>query len=616
MVPEFQGLFYFCILMTRSNSNPDSFPLTLKELKSKGWECADVILVTGDAFVDHPSFGTAVIARVLESIGVKVAVISQPNWRDDLRDFRKFGKPNMFFGVSSGNMDSMINHYTANKRLRSDDAYTPEGRFGSRPDYATVVYTKILKTIFPDVPVILGGIEASLRRLTHYDYWSDTLKPGILHDSGADMLVYGMGERSVVEIVNNLRSGKPVLEQRNVPQTAFISETQFVESIPRLLRLHSFEQCKDDKLKFAENFKIIEIESNKLNAETLAEKCAGRYTVVNPPYPVMTAAELDKVYSLPFTRRPHSKYSKVIPAYEMIKNSVSIMRGCFGGCSFCTISAHQGKFVSSRSEKSVLNELETIAAMSDFKGHISDLGGPTANMWNMQGFNLSICEKCKRPSCIFPSICNNLNTDHTSLTELYNKSRNIAGIKKITIGSGLRYDIIFDPRFARQNAEYLRNLVLHHVSGRLKVAPEHTSDSVLEIMRKPSFSLFHRLCSEFNKIDARYSLNQQIIPYFISSHPGSTNIDMACLAAETKSLNFHLEQVQDFTPTPMTHASVIYYTGVDPYSKKKIFTAKTKDEKLGQRKYFFWYKKEYREKIAAEMRQLKRLDISKKLFGK
>ncbi|RLD34881.1 MAG: YgiQ family radical SAM protein [Bacteroidetes bacterium] len=595
-------------------------PTTVKDAKLRGWTEMDVILFTGDAYVDHPAFGAAVIGRILESMGLKVAIVPQPNWQDDLRDFKKFGKPKLFFAVTAGNMDSMVNHYTANKRLRSNDAYTPDGKKAHRPDYASVVYSNILKKLFPDVPIVLGGVEASLRRLTHYDYWSDKLKPGILIETKADILVYGMGEKPIKEIVNRIKEGKTIAELTNIPQTAYLQTNKEIENIDNkiVIKLSSHEECLKDKLKFAKNFKIIETESNRLNADIITQKVGKETIVVNPPFPVMEQKELDSMYDLPFTRLPHPKYDKKgpIPAYEMIKFSINIHRGCFGGCSFCTISAHQGKFVQSRSEASVLREVKMLAKMLDFKGNISDLGGPSANMYQMQGVDLSICESCKRPSCISPAICTNLSTDHTKLTALYQKANRVEGIKKVFIGSGIRYDMLFDKnqKLTPDGKKYTENLVENHVSGRLKIAPEHTSDEVLKMMRKPTFELFKKFQKHFFDINKKLGLKQQLIPYFISSHPGSQMEDMADLAIQTKKLNFQLEQVQDFTPTPMTVATVIYYSGYHPYTLKKVFTARTKENKLNQRMFFFWYKWEFRKQIENGLKKIGRIDLIKELL--
>jgi len=596
-------------------------PTTKKEIEMRGWQQLDVILFSGDAYVDHPSFGAAVIGRVLENLGLRVAIVPQPNWQDDLRDFKKLGAPAMFFGVTSGNMDSMINHYTVNLRKRSDDAYSPAGKAGFRPDRAVTIYCNILKQLFPETPIVIGGIEASLRRLTHYDYWDDVLKPSILIESKADLLVYGMGEKPLEEIVAQLKSGKQISELQNIPQTAF-SINQHLEKHRdwNEHKLFSFDDCKKDKIKFAQNFKIIEQESNKLHAQRLIEKTGDKLIVVNSPYPPMTEIEIDKIYDLPFTRLPHPKYHDrdAIPAYEMIRHSINIHRGCFGGCSFCTISAHQGKFVSSRSAKSVLSEVEKVTAMPDFKGHITDLGGPSANMYKMQGRDLSICETCKKPSCIFPIICKNLETNHTPLTNLYAEVRKNPKVKLASIGSGIRYDMFFDntPNVAPDKLQYFKDLIKHHVSGRLKVAPEHTDETVLKLMRKPSFALFKKLNSLFEQLNLRENLNQQLIPYFISSHPGSTIEGMAELAVETKRMHFKLEQVQDFYPTPLTLSSIIYYTGINPNTNEKIASPKTKESKLSQRMFFFWYQKEYRQQIVHLLEKIGKKELVTKIFGK
>jgi uncharacterized radical SAM protein YgiQ len=599
-------------------------PITRDEMLARGWDEVDVVIVSGDAYVDHPAFGTAVIARVIENAGFTVAIVPQPNWQDDLRDFRKFGKPRLCFAVAAGNMDSMVNHYTAGKRLRSDDAYTPGGKAGFRPDYATVIYSQKLKEIYPDVPVIIGGIEASMRRLAHYDYWSDTLKPSILIDSGADILLYGMAEKGIVEVLNRLSENPEPSLLTDIPQTGFVvpeADSLVFENKEKSILLPSYTACLKDKKAFGESFKHIEQESNKASAKVLIQHSGDKAVIINPPFPLMTSKELDAVYALPFTRLPHPKYKKrgTVPAYEMIRHSVTMHRGCFGGCAFCTLSAHQGKFISSRSEKSILKEVEAIANMPDFSGSVSDLGGPSANMYRMQGFDLDICEKCKRPSCIFPAICNNLNTDHKPLTALYKKAAAVKGIKKIYIGSGIRYDMLTarsaedDKRFGL--TEYTRNLVQHHVSGRLKVAPEHTSDQILKIMRKPSFKLFHQFKQTFDKLNQQEGLRQQIIPYFISSHPGSKLNDMAHLACETRDLGFQLEQVQDFTPTPLTLASAIYYSGIHPYTGEQIFTARSRQEKEDQRRFFFWYKPENRQWIKQTLSKMGEQVLSDRLLG-
>jgi uncharacterized radical SAM protein YgiQ len=568
-------------------------PTSQKELDSRGWDYVDVILLSGDAYVDHPSFGAAVIGRVLEAQGYRVAIVPQPNWRDDLRDFRKLGAPRLFFGVTSGCMDSMVNRYTANKRTRSSDAYTPDGRSDMRPDYACYVYAKIAKQLFPQTPVILGGIEASLRRLTHYDYWQDSLCPSILHDTHADLLVYGMGEMPIVEAARRLRDGEDVRSLTDIPQTAYLS-TAAKPAMARAVVLHSFEDCVKSKRRFAENFVHIEEESNKLRAAPLLEPVGSSVVVVNPPYPPMSEAEIDSSFDLPYTRTPHPRYAgKRIAAYEMVRHSVNIHRGCFGGCSFCTISMHQGKFVTSRSPQSVLREVERVSQMADFKGYLSDVGGPSANMYAMRGRNAKACAACKRYSCLHPQQCPNLNADHAPLMELYAQIRAVAGIKKAFVGSGLRYDLLLNEQgFVSGSArQYLAELLRHHVSGRLKVAPEHTSEPVLKAMRKPSYRLFDALKLRFDTQNRSEALRLQLVPYFISSHPCCTEADMRQLANITRQQGFHLEQVQDFTPTPMTLSSTMYYTGLDPYTLQPIYVARSREQKQKQNSYFFWYKK-------------------------
>ncbi len=598
-------------------------PVGRKEMEMLGWDTADVILVSGDAYVDHPSFGTAVIGRVLEAEGLRVVILPQPNWQDDLRDFKKLGAPRLFFAVTGGCMDSMVNHYTAGQRRRSDDAYTAGGKAGLRPDYATTVYSRILKKLYPDVPLIIGGIEASLRRVTHYDYWSDKLMPSILADSGADLLFYGMGEKSLVEFVRLVQRGVDIHKLTNIPQTAFMTETgKPYATLAKweTLTLASHEECLADKKTYALNFRHIEEESNKLEASKLIQHIGNRQVVINPPWPPLTEKEMDRISDLPFTRMPHPRYKGkgTIPAWEMIRHSINIHRGCFGGCAFCTISAHQGKFISSRSEESILKEVDTITRMEDFKGYISDVGGPSANMYRMKGMRQEICQKCARPSCIFPAICKNLDTSHQPLLDVYRKVRSHPKVKKAFIGSGIRYDMFLhktgNEKTDKANREYLREVIRHHVSGRLKVAPEHTSDEVLRLMRKPSFQLFTELNREFQKINHEEKLNQQLIPYFISSHPGSHPQDMADLAIQTKQLDFRLEQVQDFTPTPMTLATEIYYSGYHPYTLEKVYTARTVEQRQKQRQFFFWYKKEFRNAIMAELKNQGREDLIKQLF--
>ena len=602
----------------------DWLPTSVKEMKARGWDSVDVVLFTGDAYVDHPSFGTAVIGRILEREGLRVAIVPQPNWQDDLRDFRKFGAPRLFFGVSAGAMDSMVNHYTAARRRRSDDAYTPGGRHGARPDYPSIVYTKILKELFPDVPVVLGGIEASLRRLSHYDYWADRLRPSILVESGADMILYGMGEHNTVELARRLDAGEKICEITDLPQSVIlrpVAEMPAASSSSDII-LNSWDECRRDRRLQSANFKHIEQQSNRLTGDTVLWQQYDGYTAVKvmPMYPAMAAGEIDAAFDLPYTRLPHPRYkAKRIPAYEMIRHSVNLHRGCFGGCAFCTISAHQGKFIASRSKESILAEVRQVTRMPDFKGYLSDLGGPSANMYSMGGRDRSKCARCLRPSCLHPAVCPNLNADHRPLLDIYHAADAVPGVKKSFIGSGVRYDLSMhvtgDTKTDAANRRYNEELITSHVSGRLKVAPEHTEDAVLQVMRKPSFDLFGDFKKIFDEVNRRHGLRQQLIPYFISSHPGCRETDMAELAVKTKALDFKLEQVQDFTPTPMTVASEIYYSGVHPYTLKPVYTAVRPEEKLAQRKYFFWYDRTYRPDIERSLHRLHRPDLIRSLFA-
>jgi uncharacterized radical SAM protein YgiQ len=597
-------------------------PTTKKEAEKRGWDELDVVLITGDAYVDHPAFGAAVMGRIFESYGLKVAIIAQPNWQDDLRDFKKFGRPKLFFGVTAGNMDSMINKYTAGKRLRSEDAYTPGGKTNFRPDYPTIVYTQILKKLYPDSPVVLGGIEASLRRVTHYDFWQDKLLPNILTLSGADMLMYGLGEQPARELVKHLLKGVPFSSLKTLPQTAVLIDEG--KDLPKnkqweTLELTSHEDCLADKKAYAKNFMHVEVESNKQFAKRLIQKVEGKTLVINPPYQTMTEKEVDASYDLPYTRLPHPKYKDrgQISAFEMIKFSINTHKGCFGGCSFCTISAHQGKMIANRSKQSIMKELDTIVKMPDFKGYISDIGGPSANMYGMKGIDQELCDKCAAPSCIFPQICKNLDTNPQQMTELYRDVAAHPQVKKAFVSSGLRYDLMFDPRSShkKEDEEYVEQLITHHVSGRLKVAPEHTEDEVLKLMRKPSFEYFYKFKTRFEEVSKKKNIKQEIIPYFISSHPGCRPEDMAKLAAKTKALGYKLEQIQDFTPTPMTVATEIYYSGYHPYTMKKVETAITLDDKTKQRTFFFWYKPENKTFIKNYLSKAKMFDVMKDLFG-
>ncbi len=600
----------------------DFLPTTKKECKLRGWEELDVILFSGDVYVDHPSFGAAVIGRSLEAAGYKVAIVPQPDWHGDYRDFKKLGKPRLFFGISPGCMDSMVNKYTANKRLRKEDAYSPDGRHDCRPEYPTIVYSKILRQLYPDTPIVLGGIEASMRRLTHYDYWQDALRKCILCDSDADMILYGMGSKSILCLCQRIAAGDPIQQIHNIPQTVYLTQKEEIDGDIKDddIILHSHEECLRDKRLQADNFRHIEEESNKIHAQRLIQAVDNKYVVVNPPFPTLSTQEIDAYYDLPYTRVPHLKYKgKRIPAYEMIKFSVNIHQGCFGGCAFCTISAHQGKFVTCRSKESILREVKQVIDMPDFKGYLSDLGGPSANMYGMAGKNHLACEHCKRPSCIHLKICPNLNTDHSKLLDIYRSVDAIPCIKKSFVSSGVRYDLLLhkskDETTNAAAQEYTKELIKNHVSGRLKVAPEHTSDTVLNLMRKPSFKLFEQFKVIFDKINKEESLKQQLIPYFISSHPGCQAQDMANLAIITKKLNFQLEQVQDFTPTPMTVSTETWYTGYDPYTLEPVYCAKTPNEKLAQRQFFFWYKPEERKNIERELRKVGRPELIEQLFS-
>lgn len=600
----------------------DWLPTTKREVEMRGWQEVDIIIFAGDAYVDHPSFGCAVIGRVLEAEGYKVAIVPQPGWKDDLRDFKKLGRPRLFCGVTAGCMDSMVNRYTANRRLRSDDAYTPDARPDKRPDNAGVTYCRCIRQALGDVPIVMGGIEASMRRLTHYDYWQDRLRESIAIESRADLLVYGMGEKAMVEIARRLDAGEDIRTLTDIPQTVYVcGKGDFAGTAVGDIVLHTHEECLRDRRAQADNFRHIEEESNKMEASRIIQAAGDAVVVVNPPYPPMTQAEIDHTFDLPYTRMPHPKYrGKRIPAYEMIRHSVNIHRGCFGGCAFCTISAHQGKFIVSRSKESILREVKAVTEMEDFKGYISDLGGPSANMYGMGGRDKQKCRRCKRPSCVHPAICPNLAVDHSALLDVYHAVEAVPGVKRFFVGSGVRYDLLLhdnkDARMDKAAADYTRELITRHVSGRLKVAPEHTSDRVLGIMRKPPFRQFLQFKKIFDRINAEHGLRQQLIPYFISSHPGCTEEDMAELAAITRSLNFHLEQVQDFTPTPMTVSTEIYYTGYHPYTLEKVYTARTREEKLAQRMFFFWYEREQRSRIIAELRKMRRGDLIDKLYGK
>ncbi len=596
-------------------------PTSVKEMEALGWNHVDVVIFSGDAYVDHPSFGAAVIGRTLQAMGLNVALVPQPNWRDDLRDFRKFGAPRLFFGISAGAMDSMVNHYTAARRKRHDDAYTPNGRAGSRPDYPTIVYSEILRKLFPHTPIIAGGIEASMRRLSHYDYWQDRLRPSIIMDAPVDIIIYGMGEKTISELSQRLQKGEKISEITDLPQTVVkLKASDIPTANEHNIILNSYERCLADKRLQAANFKHIEQQSNRLTPDTALWQQHGRHAVkVNPMCPPMTTEEIDASFDLPYTRLPHPRYrGKTIPAYEMIRHSVCLHRGCFGGCAFCTISAHQGKFIASRSKESIMREVDAVTKMPDFKGYISDLGGPSANMYAMRGKDASKCAKCMRPSCLHPKPCPNLNNDHRPLLDIYREVNALPAVKKAFVGSGVRYDLALAPsgsaKIDEANRRYCEELIAHHVSGRLKVAPEHTEPHVVALMRKPEFSLYYKFCEIFDTVNRKHGLRQQIIPYFISSHPGCREADMAQLAATTRKLNMHLEQVQDFTPTPMTLSTEMYYTGIHPYTGEKVYCATDSKSKEAQRQYFFWYDPEKRPSIMQSLRKIGRADLIAQIF--
>jgi len=569
-------------------------PITKKELDYLGWDYVDVILITGDAYIDHPAFGAAVIGRVLQREGLRVAILPQPNWKDDLRDFKKLGTPRFFFGITAGNMDSMVNHYTAFNRLRSDDAYTAGNKAGFRPNYATVVYSQIVKKLYPDIPVIIGGVEASMRRFSHYDYWSDSLKPSILAESCADFLVYGMAEKPMQKIAQLIKNKQFNRENvQNILQIAFFSDNYQPEPIKELILL-SFEKELEDKKNYGKNFCAFERESNKKVQRIITQNYGDKVLVQNPPYPTLTSHELDDFALFSeMMYAPHPKYLKRgdILAWEMIKNSITVHRGCFGGCSFCAIAAHQGKYVASRSEESVLEEVKHLAEQPYFKGHITDLGGPSANMYQMQGQNQKYCDICTRYSCIYPSICKNLNRNHKPLIELYQKASQIKKVKQITIGSGIRYDMLLTPdkKLDQKYAlsAYLEQVVKNHVSGRLKVAPEHTVPQVLQTMRKPNFDNFLQFYDTFQQLNKKNNKKQQLIPYFISGHPNCTVLDMKQLSTDVAKHRLITEQSQGFTPTPMTYATAMYYLGYDPYTGKAVYSAKKTDDKKAQNKLFY-----------------------------
>jgi uncharacterized radical SAM protein YgiQ len=579
-------------------------PMTANEMRERGWDAVDVVFVSGDAYVDHPSFAAAILTRVLEAAGFRVAVLSQPDWRS-CEPWRQFGRPRLFFAVSAGNMDSLINHYTANKKVRNDDAYSPGGRIGLRPDRATLPYCHRAREAYPGVPIIAGSVEASLRRLAHYDYWSDTVRRSILLDSKADLLVYGMGELAIVEIAQRLAAGESVRALRDMRGVAFVlgaGETppsacaaELAHRCPvrekaghrpaEIELVPSFEEVKADKLTFAEATRRIHINTNAFNARTLVQYHERQAVVVQPPCLPLSQAEMDAVYDLPYTRRPHPSYTEPIPAYEMIKDSVTLMRGCFGGCTFCSITAHQGRIIQSRSEESVLQEVRKLAADPEFSGVISDVGGPTANMYEMRCTRPEVEAKCKRLSCVHPTICKLLGTDHGPLVHLLRRARQEPGIRKVLVASGIRMDL------AQLSPEYLRELAAHHVGGHLKVAPEHTDPHVLGLMKKPENDNFEGFARDF-KIASQEAgkPKQYLVPYYIASHPGSDLHAMIDLAVFLKRNGYRPDQVQDFIPAPFDIATCMYYTGIDPFTKQEVYVAKGLRDRKMQRALMQFFK--------------------------
>jgi uncharacterized radical SAM protein YgiQ len=552
-------------------------PMSRAEMLDRGWDEVDVVFVTGDAYVDHPSFAMALLGRLLESEGFRVAIVSQPDWRN-CHAWRTFGRPRLFFAISAGNMDSMINHYTANRKVRNDDAYSPGGAIGRRPDRATLAYCQRAREAYRGVPVIAGGVEASLRRLAHYDYWSDKVRRSIIMDCKADLLVYGMGERGIVEIAQRFAAGQGVRQMRDMRGVAYrlgASETP-PDSAHETITLPSYEQASADKWAFAEMTRISHNETNPHNARRLLQYHDRECLVANPPALPLAQEEMDHAYGLPFTRKPHPGYGQAkIPAYEVVKDSVQIMRGCFGGCTFCSITAHEGRIIQSRSRESILGEIRQMTADPDFKGVVSDIGGPTANMYQMRCARPEVEAKCRRLSCVHPTVCKLLGTDHGPLITLMKAARDEPGVKKVLVASGIRMDL------ARRSPEYMRELATHHVGGHLKVAPEHTDPDVLSIMKKPGIDDFSQLDSEFKKASESAGKKQYLVPYFIASHPGSSLDSMIDLALFLKRNHYQPDQVQDFIPSPFDIAACMYHTGLDPFTKKPVYIAKhLRDRKL------------------------------------
>jgi len=564
-------------------------PMTPEEVAARGWDEVDVVFVTGDAYVDHPSFAMAILSRVLEAAGFRVAILSQPDWRS-CQPWRQFGRPRLFFAISAGNMDSLINHYTANKKVRNDDAYSPGGRIGLRPDRATLVYCQRAREAYPGVPIVAGGVEASLRRLAHYDYWSDSVRRAIMLDAKCDLVAYGMGEKLIVEIARILDRGGTLHDLRRLRGVAYAlgASERLSDYVPEdYVLLPSYEQVKQDKYAFAEATRLIHIHTNPYNAKTLVQYHDRQPVVVNPPSLPLTQQEMDAIYDLPYTRRPHPSYTEPIPAYEMIKDSVTIMRGCFGGCTFCSITAHQGRIIQSRSQESVLREIERLSRDPQFKGVVSDIGGPTANMYQMRCTRPEVEARCKRLSCVHPTICKLLGTDHGPLLELMRRARQLPGIRKVLVASGIRMDL------AQLSPEYIKELAAHHVGGHLKVAPEHTDPEVLQRMKKPPIENFQTFARAFRKASAKAGKPKQyLVPYFIASHPGSDLNAMIDLALFLKRNGYRPDQVQDFIPAPFDIATCMYYTGLDPFTKQPVYVARDLKNRKMQRALMQFFKPE------------------------
>lgn len=576
-------------------------PMTMEEARARGWDELDVVFITGDAYIDHPSFAMSILGRVLEAAGYRVGIVSQPNWQT-CDDWQRFGRPRLFFGISAGNMDSMINHYTANKKVRNDDAYSPGGRIGLRPDRATLAYCQRARQAYKGVPVIAGGVEASLRRLAHYDYWSDKVRRSILLDSKADLVAFGMGENAIVEMARRLEAGETVKDLRDMRGVAYALGAS--ESIPDdALELPTFEQVSTDKVAFSIATRMIHHETNPLNARRLVQRHGNQAIVCNVPGLPISQEAMDRIYGLPYTRKPHPTYTEPIPAFNMIKNSVTIMRGCFGGCTFCSITAHQGRIIQSRSKESVIQEIQQMTGDKEFKGIVSDIGGPTANMYHMRCTRPEVEAKCRRQSCVHPKVCKLLGVDHGPVIELMREARELPGIKKVLVASGIRMDL------ARQSPEYIRELTEHHVGGHLKVAPEHVDPDVLYKMRKPANDDFEFFADQFRDASAKAGKKQYLIPYFIASHPGSSIESMIELAVFLKRNGYKPDQVQDFIPAPLDIATSMYYTGLDPFSLKEVYIARALRDRKSQRALMQFFKPENYFEVRDALREAGRHDL-------